>query len=200
MSKPPQLQPGSYYHIYHRGNNREHIFREERNYRYFLDLYTRHIHPIADTFAYCLMRNHLHLLVRMKAAPPPDQQASKLFKPSQSFANLFNAYAKAINKAYGRSGSLFQERFGRIEVTTERYLSTLVVYIHRNPQKHGFVTHYSEWPWSSYHTLCGHQETKLDRASVLSWFGGQSQFIAFHHEVIDEQALSVFIDEDGDMG
>ncbi len=60
------LQPGGYYHIYNRGNNREDLFREERNYRYFLQLYVYHVYPIADTFAYCLMRNHFHLLVRIK--------------------------------------------------------------------------------------------------------------------------------------
>ena len=138
MKKSAALQPGHYYHLYNRGNNREDLFREERNYRYFLELYAHHIGPVADTLAYCLLKNHFHLLVKMKAA-----QTSQVFKTcevsvpktSQSFSNLFNAYTKAINKAYGRTGSLFQERFQRIEVTTDRYFLHLVFYIHFNPAK-----------------------------------------------------------------
>jgi len=60
------LQPGQYYHIYNRGVNRTNIFVEERNYVYFLKLYAKHISPVAETFAYCLLRNHFHLLVRIR--------------------------------------------------------------------------------------------------------------------------------------
>jgi REP element-mobilizing transposase RayT len=60
------LLPGRYYHVLNRGNNRENLFIEERNYAYFLQLYGKYISPIADTFAYCLLRNHFHLLIRVK--------------------------------------------------------------------------------------------------------------------------------------
>ena len=66
MSSPPPLAYNCYYHIYNRGNNRENLFKQDRNYRYFLKLYAKHIEPIADTFAYCLLPNHFHLLVRIK--------------------------------------------------------------------------------------------------------------------------------------
>jgi hypothetical protein len=66
MSKPTPLRYGEYYHIYNRGNNRENVFIEERNYPYFLKLYAKHVEPIADTYAYCLLRNHFHVLVRIK--------------------------------------------------------------------------------------------------------------------------------------
>jgi putative transposase len=60
------LSPGGYYHIFNRGNNGENVFLEKRNYPYFLSLYTKYIEPIAETFAFCLLRNHFHLLVRIK--------------------------------------------------------------------------------------------------------------------------------------
>jgi putative transposase len=189
------LQPSLYYHIYNRGNNREDLFREERNYRYFLRLYARHVYPIADTFAYCLMRNHFHLLVRIKETSQVSETC-EVFKPSQHFSNLFNAYTKAINKAYGRTGSLFEERFGRIEVASEAHFVNLIFYIHFNPQKHGFVDDFREWPWSSYGALRATAATKLKRTEVISWFGGQNQFEEFHRGMVDEKAMAALIDED----
>jgi putative transposase len=58
------LSFGCYYHIYNRGNNRENIFVERRNYPYFLKLYAKHIQPIAETYAYCLLPNHFHFAIR----------------------------------------------------------------------------------------------------------------------------------------
>ncbi len=60
------LQPGAYYHIYNHANGNENIFREDKNYHFFLDKYLRYIYPVADTLAYCLMPNHFHFLVKMK--------------------------------------------------------------------------------------------------------------------------------------
>ncbi len=201
------LQPSHYYHIYNRGNNREDLFREERNYRYFLQLYARHVFPIAITFAYCLMRNHFHFLVRIREALQTSQVSEtcevstpgEVLTPrevSQHFSNLFNAYTKAMNKAYERTGSLFEERFGRIEVTTDAYFANLIFYIHFNPQKHGFVADFRDWPWSSYGALRGSSATKLNRTEVLDWFGGEAQFEEFHRGMVDEKAVAALIDED----
>ena len=116
VNKSNSLQPGFYYHIYNRGNNGENIFIEERNYPYFLQLYTKYIVPITETYAYCLLRNHFHLLVRIKEQ---DCQSSKDWQslrpskttPSRAFSNLFSTYTKAINKSCQRSGSLFEKPF-----------------------------------------------------------------------------------------
>ncbi len=67
MTSPPPLLYDTYYHIYNRGNNRENIFIQERNYTHFMNLYAKYIDPISETFAYCLLRNHFHVLVRIKA-------------------------------------------------------------------------------------------------------------------------------------
>ena len=150
MTSPPPLQSGVFYHIYNRGINRENIFIEARNYPYFLQLYARHIGPVVETYAYCLLKNHFHLLVKIKEGPEdPNEDPKGLLRPlgsrsgrseaSAAFSNFFNAYAKAINKAYHRTGTLFETPFRRIEVTSDRYFVRLVHYIHWNPQKHGFA-------------------------------------------------------------
>jgi putative transposase len=196
MTSPSSLQPGVFYHIYNRGTNREDIFVEERNYRYFLQLYAKHMEPVVETFAYCLLRNHFHLLIRVKDRIDP----TGLQRPvgSTAIANFFNAYAKAINKAYERTGSLFQHPFGRIPVFTESHLLQVVRYIHINPQKHGFVGDFRDWPYSSYSGILSHQTTLLHRDDVLGWFDGPPGFTASHQLPLDEAILVPLVPDDFD--
>jgi putative transposase len=72
MANEP-LAYGRYYHIYNRGNNGENLFVEPRNYPYFLQQYAKHIRPVAATYAYCLLPNHFHLLIRTYT--PEEQEA-----------------------------------------------------------------------------------------------------------------------------
>jgi hypothetical protein len=182
MANPIPLQHGKFYHIYNRGINGENLFVEERNYRYFLQLYIRHIHPVADTYAYCLLRNHFHLLVRMKTvAELKDlsglENLTGLKPPHQYFSNFFNAYTKSINKACGRTGALFERPFRRVEVMGKAYFKNVVAYIHRNPQHHDFVDDFREWPYSSYDVVLTEKRTRLQRDVVLDWFGGPQEFM-----------------------
>lgn len=196
-TKNAALVPGEFYHIYNRGNNRENVFIEEKNYAYFMRLYDKYILPAADTYAYCLLRNHFHFLVRIK-----DLQGFQNLeglpgrKTSQPFSNFFNAYTKAFNKAYGRSGALFEGRFKRKHISTNAHFRVLIAYIHQNPQKHGFVDDYRDWPYSSYHALMCTEETRLKRAEVLEWFDGQEGFIHWHQQFPHPEAASVLIPED----
>ena len=186
MQKMTPLTPGYYYHIYNRGNNREPIFFSDDNYRYFLKGYAEHITPVADTFAYCLLPNHFHILVQIKEY----QETLSEAKTSQHFSNFFNSYTKSVNKAYQRTGSLFEKRFGRILIESHEQLQWLVVYIHRNPQKHGLVTDFRHYRYSSYQTILkiGNPSkasaitsgTKIKVDPVLSWFGGLSPFVHAH--------------------
>ncbi len=198
MSNPIPLEPGKYYHIYNRGNNRENIFKEDRNYAYFLKLYAFHVGPIADTYAYCLLRNHFHLLARVRDEKNLTGLEDLSGLPAQRFSNFFNAYAKAFNKACHRTGALFQRPFGRIEVTSEGYLFRLVTYIHQNPQRHGFVADFREWPYSSYHTLLSGKATHLKREEVLEWFGGRDSLMAVHEQPFPEGLVTALAPDDFD--
>ena len=76
------------------------------------------------------------------------------------------------------------------------HFTSLVFYIHFNPQKHGFVDDFRDWPWSSYHTLRAAGDTHLNRAEVLNWFGDKTQFDEFHRGRMDEKTVAALIDED----
>jgi putative transposase len=186
------LNPETYYHIYNKGINGENIFKETRNYRYFLEKYAQYISPIADTYAYCLLKNHFHFLIRTHSETEikinlssqmsitPDLQKPFPWIISNSFASLFKCYAQSINKTYQRTGRLFEEPFRRIAVNSDAYISEIITYIHINPQSHGFVTDFRDYPHSSYQSLISNLPTKLKRQEVMKWFGGVKDFKDFH--------------------
>jgi REP element-mobilizing transposase RayT len=194
MANTVPLQNGQYYHIYNRGNNKEPLFKESRNYAYFLKLYTKYINPVADTYAYCLLNNHFHLLVRIRDCQSFEDWQS--LPPSRSFSNLFSTYTKAFNKAYKRTGSLFEKPFKRKLVDDTSYLIHLTTYIHQNPQKHGFVDDFRNWPYSSYGIIISSRRTSIYRAEVLDWFGGPVGFENAHEREVDETAITVLIVDD----
>jgi len=187
MSKEIPLVNGQYYHIYNRGNNGENLFIEARNYQYFFELYIRYIYPITNTYAYCMMKNHFHLLVQMK----PETDISGL-NYSKQFSNLFNAYTKTINKTYQRTGNLFERPFKRILVDSDDYLIHLISYIHRNPKKHGFTNDYSNYPYSSYQTIYHQKNSRIERQQVMEWFGNKKLFTKYH-EQFDETKIQHLI-------
>lgn len=176
--KSIKLESGSFYHIYNRGNNSEVIFRELENYLYFLKLLKKHINPVADIYAYCLLNNHFHCLIRIKE----NEDSTSNKNPIQMFSNLFNAYTKAFNKKYNRTGKLFEERFKKKKIEDDFYLTGLIFYIHANPQNHGVCADFRTYPYSSFASLISDKETDLKRNEVLNWFGGKSYFQIYHDD------------------
>jgi len=186
------LLPGVIYHVYNRGVNGQTIFRKQRNYSYFINLYVRHIQPVADTYAFCLLPNHFHLLIEVK-----DLSGLKGLKPaSQAFSNLFNAYAKAINKAYQRTGPLFERPFKRIPVSDSAYFARLLIYIHQNPQRHKLIDDYRDWPCSSYGIFTDERATFIKRDVVKEWFGDVPQLLSAHQQQVDASHIREYLDED----
>lgn len=187
------LEPGKYYHIYNRGINGCDLFYKVENYSHFIRLYEKYIDPIAETYAWVLLKNHFHVLLRIKlesevklsSLPVPkydnlENFEVKLRKPHFYFSDLFNAYSKAINKQAGRTGALFERPFKRIHVDHPEYFKRLIIYIHRNPEKHGFTKNYKNYPWSSYGTILSLQTTRINRTRVIGWFNSVAEFIDAH--------------------
>lgn len=184
------LIPGNYYHIYNRGNNGIDVFYDSDSYYYFLNLYSKYINPVAETFAWCLLKNHFHLLVYLKTEAEIDTakleysttEQPKVVSASKQFSHLFNAYTQAINKKFNRSGSLFEKPFERKLVNNESYFQKLIFYIHNNPVHHGFTNDINNYPWSSYETILSKKPTHLKRDEVIQFFSDLDNFIHFHNQ------------------
>ncbi|SHM80532.1 transposase [Flavobacterium chilense] len=184
------FEAGQYYHVYNRGNNSENIFIEERNYNYFLEKVKKYILPIADIYAYCLLKNHFHIVLRIKdKIDLPEKFKEKIHLP---FSNLFNSYSKSINKAYNRTGSLFQEHLQRNRIENEEYLKQLILYVHLNPVKHQFSKDFQSYRHSSYRSFLSDKSSNIDREFIIKLFNDLENFIFCHDErkLIYEGVLS----------
>lgn len=151
-----------YYHVYNRGVNKSAIFVEDIDRVFFLSLFKRHLTPGEEVLvkgrvipnyaeqielvAYCLMRNHFHLLVYLKEA----DGLEKLMR------SVMTAYSMYFNYKYNRSGGLFEGRFLASRITSDAYLWHVSRYIHLNPLDAGFD--YREYPYSSLDYYLGYKE------------------------------------------
>jgi len=199
------LIPGYYYHIYNHSIGNEQVFREDKNYKFFLNKIKEYIVPVAEIYSYCLMPNHFHLLVKLKDEEelrllgsfpkfqtlvklvPDSSQLEKISSDyiSKQFSNLFSSYAQAYNKVYKRRGSLFLKNFRRKRIKDESYFLRVVNYIHFNPVNHGFVEHPADWKYSSYNAIVSKNKTLVKRNEVLEWFGGLANFMYCHLRPMD---------------
>ena len=196
------LEPGKLYHIYNHGVGNRDLFREPDNYEYFLRKYNEYISPVADTYAWVLMPNHFHLLVKIldfsdltgfqNLSGLEDRRNSK--PPHQHFSNLFNAYTKAFNTRFGHRGALFERPFKRRLIDDDNYLKQVTLYIHNNPVHHGFCSHPVEYPWSSYLSCVSEKPTKLKRDQVVGWFGNEANFIFMHNRKLEIEAIESWLE------
>ena len=195
------IQPiieGQYYHIYNRGVNGEDLFKEKKNYYYFLDQYKFYCADILETLAYCLLKNHFHMLVHVKEnVEVPKRTGPGMFKlnASKQLSHFFNSYAQSINKAYGRTGPLFESPFERKLIDDENYLMTMIYYCYRNPVHHGFVTDLIEWEFSSYHSILANDSNLVATAEVLKRFGNINSFKESHRSNTRQTDLEKYIIE-----
>lgn len=199
----PDLIPGNFYHIYNRGNNGQDIFFENENYTFFLNRYDRYISPFCETIAWVLLRNHFHFLIYVKDYEEVELKKleySTVEEPKRidvhlQFGHFFNSYAKAINKRYKRTGSLFEKKFDRKLVNSQQYLQNLIHYIHYNPVKHHFTEQIWDYPWSSYESVLSNKSTKLNRNFVIDLFAGKDFFESDHQKVKDYSEIKDLIIE-----
>jgi REP element-mobilizing transposase RayT len=144
MARPLRIdQEGTFYHVLNRGNEKRAIFRDTQDCEGFLSRLGRCSQRFSlDVYAYVLMGNHYHLLIRTQEA-----------NLSVAIQWLGVSYGTWHNARHDRCGHLFQGRFKSFLISEDSYLYRLLLYIHRNPLRAGLVIRISDYPWSSYRTL-----------------------------------------------
>ena len=141
-----QLSGSGFYHVVVRGINHQHIFEDEGDYACFLEVLSELKEELVyEVHAYCLMSNHVHLLLREK----------RLGDISIIMKRLLTKYAMYFNRKYQRSGALIGSRYKSMAVEVDEYFIPLQRYIHQNPLKAGLVARLEDYPYSSYNEYIG---------------------------------------------
>ena len=131
------------YHVLNRGNNRQVVFVEDKDYLHYLDILKRYKEKFHfKIFAYCLMTNHVHLLLKASS----DATISEIMKA------ITIAHTRHCHIKYNASGHIWQGRFRSPIVSDDEYLLTLMRYIEQNPVRAGMINHPQEYFFSSFHS------------------------------------------------
>ncbi|MBP2663753.1 MAG: Transposase like protein [Firmicutes bacterium] len=139
--KARQLSATGFYHIVFRGINRQHIFEEGGDFLYFRESLQQLKDKMGfELHAYCLMSNHVHLLIK----------EMNMGDISLLMKRLLTKYAMYFNRKYDRNGALITSRYKSVPVEVDEYFIPLIRYIHQNPIKTGIVKKPEEYRFSSY--------------------------------------------------
>ncbi len=160
MARVPRTKSSTgYYHIVLRGNNRSTIFFDNQDRLTFLEYLSKQKDKgLLVINAYCLMSNHIHILLQ--------DTGNNL---TTAMRSICTSYALYINKKYQRTGHLFDNRYRSETIDDERYLFAVLRYIHQNPVKAGICSKVEEYRWSSDKYYRNADNTKLVSTNILDF-------------------------------
>jgi len=167
------------YHVILRGINRQAIFNEADDYQKFIEIMLK-CKAISgfEMFAYCLMQNHVHLLIK------ENQEGI-----AQIFKRIGVRYVSWYNWKYDRRGPLFQDRFKSEPIEDDRYLLAVLRYIHQNPMKAKIANQLEDYPYSSYRAyIIDKQDALVDKGLILQMMY-VDQFIEYHQRITEEKVM-----------
>jgi putative transposase len=158
--KPRQEVEGAVYHVYARGNGKQWIFLDDQDRQTYLFLLRQEIKRRKwRCLAYCLMNNHVHLLIETPEA-----------NLGRGIQRLHGAYAQIFNERHGRVGHLFQGRYGAVRIESDEQLVTTLAYIAANPVRSGLCADPADWPWSSYRHARNQESGGVIDLDRLAWY------------------------------
>lgn len=172
--------PETYYHVYFRGGNRSRIFRDAADFEKMLQLFARYLslqevknsagisfpnyHYKLELAAFCLMSNHVHLLIYQR------QQGAM----TEFMRSLLTSYSMYFNKRYKRSGPLFESRYKASRITDDSYLEHITRYIHLNPRS------WQEYEYSSLpYYLQQVTDEWIEPKRILEIFSSPDEYLQF---------------------
>lgn len=183
--KPREKSSSGIYHILLRGINRQSIFEDDEDRLKFLDSLVKYKEiSQCRIFAYCLMDNHIHILLQEGREPV-----------GMMVQRVSSSYVIWYNGRHDRCGHLFQERFKSEAVDTDSYFLTVLRYIHQNPVQAKIVSAAAAYRWSSYHEYTEGKQF-VDRDYALGMFADKTadaiaQFVKFSGAANSDSCLEL---------
>jgi REP-associated tyrosine transposase len=163
MARPLRIEyPGAVYHVICRGNNRQNIFKDDRDRKRYLEKLVHYCElKEVSLLCYCLLSNHIHLLLET-----PQGNLSKMMQPFQTSYTLY------LNRRHHRSGHVFEQRYKALLVDKDNYLLQVSCYVHRNAVEAKLVKRPQDYQWSSYYAyVSGRRQRGLTTCTILEQLG-----------------------------
>ena len=183
--KPRIMSSTGIYHIILRSVNQHIIFEEDSDYQKFLYIMSdSKVKYDITIYAYCLMDNHVHILIYS----PPE-------KLSIFFQSLETKFARWYNNKYLRTGHLFQDRFHSTTIESDRAFLSALIYIHNNPVKANACRFQSEYRWSSFNAYYGGQNTFIDSSFACRIAGSKDSLLRFFAREGDCSDDEIFVND-----
>lgn len=186
---------GRFYHIYNRTVDGRKLFESEDDFHYFLERYNKYFGNYFDTYAYCLIPNHFHLLVKLREESEIDvtkekTKAARKFLSGEESINFFienqlsrmfsGIAIKYNNRLKGDGGPLFEKATKRVLLETESRIVYQLCYIHHNVIHHHLGKAYNDWKYSSYLAYLSDKPSRIDRDFMIDLVGGIDTFLELH--------------------
>lgn len=178
MARHPREYSGSgFYHIMFRGVNHQPIFAMPKDYHYMLST-IKQVKEEAKfkLSAYCLMTNHVHLLLK-------EEQLGDI---SGIMQKILTKYSMYFNRKYDRYGALIGSRYKSKVVEQDAYFIPLTVYIHQNPVRAGIVDRAMDYPYSSYHEYAA-ETFKLTDPEMIKALIDTIHWRALHERLVKSE-------------
>jgi len=173
------------YHIILRSVNQHLIFEEDSDYQKFLYILSDcKMKYDIKVYAYCLMDNHIHILLNS----PPNKLAA-------FFRSLETRFVRWYNNKYLRTGHLFQDRYHSTAIESERAFLAALVYIHDNPVKANMCRYPSEYRWSSYNAYYGKKNSLIDSGLADKIAGNRDYLLRFFSRAINHSNDELFAND-----
>ena len=210
MPTPPEFkasfQPECFYHIVCKSIDGIMLFKEDIDYKVFLQRFQQFTNQVLDVWSYCLLTNHTHHIIRIKSLATVIENIKKLTAQTvamKSFLlepdnelfidamierqmnSFLVSFANYTNNKYNRKGGLFQKPFRRIEVSDDSHLQQAIIYVNANAQKHKLVKDFRDHHHNSYTAIINNDFAFIDVKIVIEFFGGSEKFMSIHKSQVD---------------
>ncbi len=201
------FEPDQFYHVVFRSIDGVKLFLNNNQKQIFLNKWIQFMQPFCRIWAYCLLENHVHLVLKIEKAQSICAEIEKWSEDVQTKAiqnylsdkseshfdemlerqvnRFLVSYVNTFNNEIVRKGGLFQKPFRHVLIVEEAHLQQAIVYVHANAQKHGIVKDYLLHPDHSYHEIIKGTNLYVDSSAVVDFFGNKTAFISVHKEQVD---------------
>ncbi len=199
----------SHYHLVFKCHGDLLLFKTNENKHYFLRRFTFFLSQYIDCWAWCLLDNHAHMIIKVRSAtdiepainllPEADRTISmkrwiteidneKRFNElmERQFGRFMVSYTNSYNKFFKRAGGLFQSPFRRSLIKDEAHLQQAIIYVHANPQRHGLIKDFRFYSFSSYQDIVLGNPSFVNISGVIDFFGGRKKLIELHEDYMPQ--------------